>query len=249
MINSLKLLVLEDAEAHQELIKRSLELIGIKHIEFAQTIGEFFDTLEQRGKDFNSFIVDVHLGEGQMDGVQVLKLARSLGFAYPAAVITMDTSLVDLMKCYELGVTAIFEKDRLYEEDALISLARGLAEKYICDKLHDSKVMIVPVVNEEISYIPASDILFIQFSEGTYTIHTYCNSYETTLPIKLYARLLESFDFYPVSKSALVNLKAVERIDVIEQCVTFYHDPENRSIPVQKTSVSSINKYIKNRMK
>ncbi|MGF9909514.1 LytTR family transcriptional regulator DNA-binding domain-containing protein [Brevibacillus porteri] len=249
MIQGLKLLVLEDAVEHQELIRKSLEMIGVNHIKFAQTIGEFFDILEQSGKDFNSFIIDVQLGEGQMDGVQVLKLARSLGFTYPAAVVTVDTSLVDPQKCYEQGVTAIFSKERLYTENAMVFLARGLAERLVCTRINENKGMVVPVVNEEITYLPASDILYIQFVDGTYTIHTYQESFVTTLPIKLYARLLEPFDFHPVSKSALVNLNAVEQIDGLEHFVTFYHDTSNRTIPVQKTSVNTISKYIKNRIR
>ncbi|MED1954617.1 response regulator transcription factor [Brevibacillus centrosporus] len=247
MFGQLKVLMLEDTEAHQALMTHMLGRVGVTTIALASTPSEFFDILEQRGREFNSFIIDVQLGEGQMDGLSALKKVREKGIDYPAAVVTMDTNGIDYVKSYKLGVTEIIDKERLYTEGVIESLARGLLDKVVYSSIGRGVAMVVPVINEEISFLPASDILYFQLADGAYSIHTYLEEYKTVHNLRTYAKLLENHGFLSVSKNHLINMSKIEALDSLDQTVTFYCDPLNRAIPVAEAKMAAVRKVLKAR--
>lgn len=247
MFGQLKVLMLEDTEAHQALMTHMLNKVGVTNIAFARTPGEFFETLELRGREFNSFLIDIQLGEGQLDGISTLKKAREKGYGYPAAVVTMDINGIDYSDCYKIGVTDIVDKERLYADGVIESLARGLLDKILFSSIVSGYGMVVPVINEEISFLPASDILYFQLLDGSYTIHTYNNEFNTVHNLRMYTKLLENHGFLSVSKNYLVNMSKVEAVDSLEQTISFYCDPQNRSIPVAEAKMATIRRTLKAR--
>ncbi|KKX53277.1 response regulator transcription factor [Brevibacillus borstelensis] len=247
MFGQLKILMLEDTEAHQALMTHMLNKIGVNQIAFARTPGDFFELLAQRGGDFNALIIDVQLGEGQMDGLQALSEARKRNIKYPAVIITMDTTDLDFSHCYQLGVTEIVDKETIYADGVMEGIARGLNDRVIFNSLSPGVGMLVPVVHDEIAFLPASDVLYFQLEDGVYTIHTYQNDYRTIHNLRMYSRLLEEHGFLSVSKNHLVNMHRVERLDPVEQKISFYYDPLNRTIPVAEAKLSAIRKELKSR--
>ncbi|MGW9128117.1 LytTR family transcriptional regulator DNA-binding domain-containing protein [Paenibacillus chitinolyticus] len=247
MFGQLKVLMLEDTEAHQALMTHMLNKVGVTNIAFARTPGEFFETLELRGREFNSFLIDVQLGDGQLDGISTLKRAREKGYSYPAAVVTMDLNGIDFSDCYKTGVTEIVDKERLYADGVIESLARGLLDKIVFSSIVSGGGMVVPVVNEDISFIPASDVLYFQLFDGSYSIHTYTDEFKTIHNLRMYAKLLENHGFLSVSKNHLVNMNKVEAVDSLEQTVNFYCDPQTRSISVAEAKMAAVRKILKAR--
>jgi DNA-binding LytR/AlgR family response regulator len=249
MYRELRILLLEDTEAHQALITHMLSKIGATQVSLAKTPGDFLEILERRGSEFNAFLIDVQLGDGQMNGIQALKEARKRGIQYPAAIITMDTQGIDFADCYEIGVTEIVDKSRLYDDGVMQLIARGLYDRHLGGIFLTGAAMLVPAVLDDITYLPASDVLFMQLDDEGYSIHTFRGVYKTSLTLRMYGRLLEPFGFLSVSKHHLINMNRVESFNAFDQAVSFYCDPLKRQVPVAEAKIPAVRKVIRARNK
>lgn len=243
MFRQLKILMLEDTEAHQQLMTRMLTRFGIDQVSIAANAADFIDMLAQRSTDFNAFIIDLYLGEGQTDGLEALELVRERGHHQPALLVTMDTTGIDMRKCYALGVTEILDKDQLYEEGVFKAAIRGLNDKVGHEYLMKSNAVMVPIIGEDVHYVPASDILFIQFVDGACKIVTYLDEYTSSVPLKTYAKYLEANDFLIVSKPTLVNMNRVDQFDAVKQTLSLKHDPKNRTVEISDRRMTEVRKY------
>ncbi|MEK4343264.1 LytR/AlgR family response regulator transcription factor [Brevibacillus sp. FSL L8-0710] len=247
MYGQLHILMLEDTEAHQQLMTRMLTRLGVEQISIVKTTTEFLEALEQKGSDFNAFIIDVYLGTGQTDGLTGLTQARSMGHNQPALVVTMDTGNLDFKGCYESGVIEILDKDRIYEEGVFDLAIRGLNDRVAFEYVQQANAVLVPSIGEDIYQIPASDILYIHFDDRLCKIVTYCSEYTSSVSLKTYIKLLEPHGFMLVNKPTLVNMSKVESLDQIAHTLKFYHDPLDRSVDVSARRLSDVKKQLNNR--
>lgn len=247
MYNLLKILILEDTPAHQMLMSNALNKIGVTAISCVKTPGELFDHLDKHGSEINSFIIDVQLGEGQMNGIETLKEIRERGLNYPAVIVTMDTASINLKECYEYDVADIIDKQRLYTEGGFEQVVRGLMDKLLLEATKNSAGKLVPIMQKDIEFIPATDILYIQVEDDLNTVITFKGVYKTTIKKNVYTRMLEDYGFLSVSKKHLVNMSKVESLDTIEQEITFFFDPENRRLPVSEKRLPQIRSILKTR--
>ncbi len=237
--------MVEDTEAHQQLMTRMLTRLGIETINIVSTAAEFLEVLEQKSNEYNAFIIDVYLGAGQMDGLTALKVAREKGHLQPALIVTMDTNGLNLEQCYSIGITEILDKDRLYVEDVLDSSVRNLNDRVAFEHLNTSQARLVPIIGDDIHYVPAGDILFIQFDERTCRVVTYLSEYISSVSLKTYTKLLEPSGFSLVNKPTLANIARVDRLDPLSNTLTFHHDPQNRTVDVSARRIAEVKKLIK----
>lgn len=238
--------MVEDTEAHQQLMTRMLTRMGIEHISIVSTASEFLETLDLKGHDFNALIVDAYLGTGQMNGLTAIENARQKGHEQPALMLTTDTQGIDIVNCYTMGVIELLDKDRIYTDGVFDQSIRNLNDRVVSEYLAKSQALLVPVIGEEIQYVPAGDILYIHFDDRTCRIVSYLTEYVSTVSLKTYIKLLEPYGFALVNKPTLANMSRVERFDSSSQSIAFYHDPQERTIDVSARRVSEVKRLLKN---
>lgn len=107
-----KILVAEDNNVNQEVIKRLLKLEGFHHVDLACDGQEAFDkveTLTTRGESYNIIFMDVQMP--RVDGLLATKMIRNkLQYKHPIVALTAFADDSNIKECLDSGMNGFLAK-------------------------------------------------------------------------------------------------------------------------------------------
>lgn len=207
MILVIRIAVCEDEQAIRNCIGSFLTKIGeetyhdIKVSFFSA--GEFL--LKNYKSDYDIILLDIHMGDENLNGMQVAKAIRKLD---DKAIIIFLTGLTRYLKeGYKVKAFRYLTKPISYNEFK-IEICNAISE--IC-KDSDSYLKIV----EKSVYhrIELNDIYYIETSGRKVLIHTKSGDIDATYAISYFTDVLEDKNFYRCHNSYLINLLFVEKLE------------------------------------
>lgn len=110
--SSVKILVAEDNHVNQEVIKRMLQLEGIKDIDLACDGQDAFDkvsSLQTHGQNYSIIFMDVQMP--RVDGLLATRMIRNdLSYTYPIVALTAFADDSNIKECLEAGMDGFLSK-------------------------------------------------------------------------------------------------------------------------------------------
>lgn len=110
--NQIKILVAEDNHVNQEVIKRMLQLEGIKNIDLAFDGQDAFDKvseLQVSGEHYSIIFMDVQMP--RVDGLLSTRMIRNnLNYSYPIVALTAFADDSNIKECLEAGMNGFLSK-------------------------------------------------------------------------------------------------------------------------------------------
>ncbi|UED78078.1 LytTR family DNA-binding domain-containing protein [Brevibacillus sp. DP1.3A] len=241
----LKILTLEDNPGHQKLIAIFLEQLAVKSFDIARNSKEFFSIIEERGSDFNLLIIDIHLDEDSMNGLDCYKLYRKAGGKMPAIIVTMDPIHLDRTELQKIDVIDVVDKANLYCEGGPLPAAFDKACKHLQYQQFDKEgCLYVPVAGESLFMLPVEKVLYIQSKLREITVHTDLGSFRSDISLKQYSSYLDTHGFLSVSRSSLVNLERVDEFHKYDQTLTFQGDHLRNHVKVADDRVGTVRRIL-----
>ena len=120
MLNSLKILLLEDDAIEVMKFKRVLSKQQVKHtVTEARNGEEALHLLEEKSSLPNLILLDLNMPK--VNGIEFLeKLKNNERFRHiPVVVLTTSSNYKDLKQCYQIGISGYILKPLKYEEYVL----------------------------------------------------------------------------------------------------------------------------------
>lgn len=215
----LKVGICEDMEVQQRALRRMLEEWGaryghqLKICLYENSSVFWFDWCGSM--DLDLLLLDIDLGKGQTDGME---LARKIREKDPRLVILFITALTEYMnQGYDVQAIHFLvkpvEKARLWEilDRACLAVAQKKQKKTLLLR-----------EETEISVIPLENLIYAESFSHSVTLHLANGCVETrALGMKELVERLPAEDFFRCHRSYLIHLAHVERIG---KCEVFLDD-------------------------
>lgn len=159
-------------------------------------------TLEYRS-DFSALVLDIEL-----KGLAAIPDSALAMFDLPVLLLTPS-----LPYCPYSGNMEIVD----FIEKPLTPFKVRQAELHLTQYLNKREAKVepaqIPIVDENIEHLDASEILFIESLNRDVIVHTRERQLHTRISLKAYRNYLENGPFLSTHRSFLINLSKVERLD------------------------------------
>jgi DNA-binding LytR/AlgR family response regulator len=222
-MNPLKILIVEDEIITANDIRETLAQAGHTVIAIARNQAQAMAAIGQQLPDMA--LVDIHLGDGAIDGIGV---AQALQAHHPIPIIYLTAHAEDptFLRAKETGPAAYMLKPFRHRELAMqVELAYYHYQTNLQPKLHPAVAadLYLPFKNGYQRIIKA-DVLIAQ-AAGAYTkifLNDTKTAHTVTMNIGYLSQFFPSSDFYRLSRSMLINLQYVDRIDGAQLYIRHY---------------------------
>lgn len=159
-------------------------------------------TLERRS-DFSALLLD-----SELEGLAAIPDSALAMFDLPVLLLTPS-----LPYCSYAGNMEIVD----FIEKPLTPFKIRQAELHLTQYLNEREAKVepaqIPIVDENIEHLDASEILFIESLNRDVIVHTRERQLHTRISLKAYRNYLENEPFLSTHRSFLINLSKVERLE------------------------------------
>jgi DNA-binding LytR/AlgR family response regulator len=213
----LQILIIEDELLTAQDIKETLEKAGHSVVATARNTHEALTALKRQVPDIA--LVDIHLGDDRADGISIVKEILSYHYL-PIIYLTAHSEHPTFLRAKETSPAAYLLKPFRHRELALqVELAYHHFQANRKGVLHPAAAedLYLPI-NRGYEKVRKSDIVYIH-AEGSY-INLHLHNQEKVPIVTMYLGYLEQFlptpNFYRATRSIIVNLDYLERIEGTE---------------------------------
>lgn len=227
----LHILVVEDEIVTAQDIKETLEKAGHVVIATARNYHEALSALKRQVPDIA--LVDIHLGDERTDGISIAREILSYHYL-PIIYLTAHSEHPTFLRAKETYPAAYLLKPFKHRELAFqVELAYHHFQANRSGVSHPAAAedLYLPI-NRGYEKVRKSDIVYVQ-AEGSY-INLYLHNQEKVPMVTMYLGYLEQFlpspNFYRATRSIIINLNYLERIEGTEVHL-HYNGRKSISIP------------------
>lgn len=239
-MNSLKVLIVEDELITANDIRETLEKAGHTVIALARNQAEALAAAQQQLPDVA--LVDIHLGDGAVDGIGVVQALQQYP-PFPIIYLTAHAEDPTFLRAKETNPVAYLLKPFRHRELALqVELAYynyqiGPPEGEPQETSQPPKANIAAApdlylpIKKGYQRIVKADVLYVQ-ADGAYSKIFFTDekpAHIVTMNIGYMAQFFPASDFYRLSRSMLINLQQIDRIDGLQ--VFMRNHPTPLAIP------------------
>jgi DNA-binding LytR/AlgR family response regulator len=237
---NLNILVLDDDDMFIKLISLLLDNIGVKRVEYTQTIDEAFKTMEAFKPDV--LILDINLDKNE-SGIEFAKMVNK-GQDIPVIFITSNYSEDIYLEAKMTGPCQFLDK-QLSE----LKLRQAIELTVLQTKKQEDDVIYQKIIQKPnlesgwfikkgkyLRKVEIKDINWIE-SEGKYcTVFTDDTNYIVNLSLKEVADRLEPYEFVRIHRSFVVNKAKIQAIDLVGNLVKIFE----KDFPIGRSYRSSL---------
>ena len=236
MSDLIPVIIVDDMKAHQEALKKKLELYcpGLRVDALCTNI----EQAEVAVMDHHPMIVFLDIDLGSQNGFDLLKRLDEYNFR--VIFVSAHSSQENLLKAIKVSaagfVTKPIDKDELvlavqkvligFNKEQSTSNIKALVHN-ISTPLSQSQMILVSNKTEGERQLRIGDIVFCE-SENT-KVHFRLidrRSFTTTSSLSDYEELLQPYEFYRIQRSYLVNINYVDRVLRAQKDIIMQHYPE-----------------------
>jgi DNA-binding NtrC family response regulator len=108
-----RILVLDDESSVREPLCRALASASCQEpiqVRAAGTAEELLEAIEKGGKSWDLAVVDLHLGRGREDGIDVLRKIKAVARDLPVVIVSDRATLEDASRAFREGATDFVER-------------------------------------------------------------------------------------------------------------------------------------------
>ena len=226
----MKVLIAEDDKASRKLLKCFIENLSRFQIAGEAVDGEEFVRLIMNEKP-DIAIVDIEMPF--LNGMEAVKTCKRLHPSLEVIFISgYDNYALDAFEVSAVDyIVKPIERDRLYT--ALERVEKRLYQSGIpSEKASENKDIMIKR-NNQITFLPPEEILFIEKLDRKTVIHTKDNKYETNEPLTTYENVLGP-RFMATHRSYLINLDQLARVETAGRMYKAYFKNYNETARVSK---------------
>ncbi|WP_332629695.1 LytR/AlgR family response regulator transcription factor [Halalkalibacter flavus] len=226
----MKILIAEDDKASRKLLKCFIETLPQFQVVAEAANGE---ELIRSVMENKPDIALVDIGMPLLNGLEAVKSCKKL---LPSLEVIFTTGH-DQYALDAFDVSAVdyivkpIERDRLYT--ALERVEKRLYQSGIPSEKTSKNKDIMIKRNNQITFLPPEEILFIEKLDRKTVIHTKDNKYETNEPLTTYENVLGP-RFMATHRSYLINLDQLARVETAGRMYKAYFKNYNETARVSK---------------
>jgi two-component system, LytTR family, response regulator len=233
----LKVLIAEDDFTSRKLLKRFID-----NLPDYKVVGEVAN-----GEEFIRYVMTekpdialVDIGMPLLNGMEAVKSCKELFPSLQVIFITgHDEYAVDAFNVRAVDyILKPIERNRLY---AALERAARVSNHHINKEMTFKKNLMIKQQNN-ITFIPLEEILFIERMGRKSVIHTINQKFETNETLTSLDSTLDS-RFMTSHRSYIINLELLTRIEVVGQMYKAYFKNYNETAKVSKHKLAELQRY------
>lgn len=232
-MKDIKILIVEDEVLIAEHIKDYLTGFGFSEIYLAHSKNAAFEAIEHLALDL--ILLDLHL-QLPKDGLDIARYLDDKN-ACPYIFITANADILIVQEAIKTNASGYITKP-IKKEDLFANVQLALKST-----IQPTTAFLLVKENNETFNINYDEILFIESNSNYIIIHTKNKKVNTRQSLDWAESELSKSQFIRIHRSFIINLHAVEKMNV--RCVYI----NNIELPISRTYHAKVSEYVRKRQK
>lgn len=232
----MKVIIAEDDKASRKLLRYFIEALPNYKIIGEATNGEELIRLVMNEKP-NLALVDIEMP--LLNGMEAIKSCKKL---LPTLEVIFTTGHDDYaLAAFDVSavdyIVKPIDRDRLYS--ALERAEKSLNVNEVTTDKEQTKKDIMIKKNNQITFLPQEEIIYIEKSDRKTFIHTNDHKYQTNEPLSYYENILDD-RFMVAHRSFIINLDKLSKVETVGQMYKAHFKSYDETAKVSKQKLMEL---------
>lgn len=234
----MKVIIAEDDKASRKLLRHFIEALPNYKIIGEATNGEELIRLVMNEKP-NLALVDIEMP--LLNGMEAIKSCKKL---LPTLEVIFTTGHDDYaLAAFDVSavdyIVKPIDRDRLYSALERVEKSLNINEKTIENDQSKKDKDIIIKKNNQITFLPQEEIIFIEKSDRKTFIHTNDHKYQTNEPLSYYENILDD-RFMVAHRSFIINLEKLSKVETVGQMYKAHFKSYDEKAKVSKQKLMEL---------